>query len=294
MLKKILTGAVAAVLTLGTVSCSGVAPTETSKTVTFFTMPGWDDVNGATALWTVLLEEKKALTIKNTTVDLAAGFTGVAKGSLDGFIGVWLPNAHESYISKYKEDLVILNENGGGYYDNDSFVLAVPDYSPAKTIQDLAADPAAYGNEIIGIEPGTGLMKSTPTTLEANGVSGDYKIVESSTSAMLASLDSAIKNKKNVVVTLWRPHWAFSQMPIRALEDTGKGWPQKDHSYITVSKKFAQEHADVAKWMSNMKLTDAEYESLMFEVSQSDNPIDAAKKWLEDKDHRATAESWFN
>ena len=36
---------------------------------------------------------------------------------------------------------------------------------------------------------------------------------------MLAALDTAIKAKKPVVVTLWQPHWAFQKYQIRLLDD---------------------------------------------------------------------------
>ena len=47
----------------------------------------------------------------------------------------------------------------------------------------------------------------------------DYNLVEGSSPAMLASLDSAIKQNQPIVVTLWQPHWAFSRFPLKVLED---------------------------------------------------------------------------
>ena len=278
-------------------ACSGVTPAGSgggnnngdSKSVNFATVPGFDDTVAVTGLWSVLLKEK-GYTVKPTSVDLAAGFSGIARGDLDGYLNAWLPSTHAAYIDKYKNDLVIPDKP---YFANDELVLAVPDFVQENSISDLAQNAGKYDSKIIGIEAGSGEMKLLPDVLAKYSAKDKLKVIEGSTPAALAALKSGIDNKKPVVVALWQPHWAFASMPIKALKDDAQGWPKPDGSYVVLSKKFAESHADVRGWMSNSKLTDEQYASLMLAVSDAKDPIKGASKWLETPENRQTVDEWF-
>ena len=82
-------------------------------------------------------------------------------------------------------------------------------------------------------------------------------------------------------------------MHVKALEDDAQGWPKPDGSHIVLSKKFAESHADVRGWMSNSKLTDEQYASLMLAVSEAKDPVKGASKWLETAENRQAADGWF-
>ncbi|KOG19477.1 glycine betaine ABC transporter substrate-binding protein, partial [Streptomyces viridochromogenes] len=61
-----------------------------------------------------------------------------------------------------------------------------------------------FGGKIIGIEASAGMMGTlNKSVLKAYGLEGEYKVVSSSTSSMLAELDRSIKKREPVVVTLW-------------------------------------------------------------------------------------------
>src|SRR5690554_3433376 len=57
---------------------------------------------------------------------------------------------------------------------------------------------------------------------------GEFELVESSTPAMLAALDSAVANDEPIVVTLWTPHWAYDAYPIKNLEDPDGAWGEPE------------------------------------------------------------------
>ena len=297
MKSKIITAIACAAIVASLSACSGVTPAASgggdnngdSKTVNFATVPGFDDTVAVTGLWSVLLKEK-GYTVKTTSVDLAAGFSGIARGDLDGYLNAWLPSTHAAYIEKYKKDLVIPEKP---YFANDELVLAVPDFVEENTISDLVRNADKYDSKIIGIEAGSGEMKLLPEVLAKYSATDKLKIVEGSTPAALAALKSGVDNKKPVVVALWQPHWAFASMPIKALKDDSQGWPKPDGSYVVLSKKFAEKHADVRGWMEHSKLTDEQYASLMLAVSEAKDPAEGANKWLETPENRTTAEEWF-
>lgn len=295
MKNMIKTAIVCAAIVASVGACSGVTPGGsggsggTDKTVNFATVPGFDDTVAVTGLWSVLLKEK-GYTVKTTSVDLAAGFSGIARGDLDGYLNAWLPSTHEAYISKYKDDLVIPEKP---YFDNDQNVLAVPDFVEENTISDLVRNADKYESKIIGIEAGSGEMKILPDVLGKYEAKDKLAIVEGSTPAALAALKSGVNSKKPVVVALWTPHWAFASLPIKALEDDRQGWPKPDGSYVVLSKEFAEKHADVRGWMESSKLTDEQYASLMLAVSEAKDPAEGASKWLETPENRKAVDEWL-
>lgn len=273
-------------------ACSGATPADgggDGKTITFASVPGWDDTVAVTGLWSVLLEEQ-GYKVETQNIDVAPGFAGVARGDIDGLLNSWLPSTHGTYADKYKDDIQILDEP---YFANDELVLAVPESVEENTISELVQNAEKYESKIIGIEAGSGLMKLLPDVVSKYSAQEKLSIVEGSTPAALAALKNGIDDNKPVVVTLWKPHWAFASMPIKALKDDAQGWPKPDGSYVVLNKKFAEDHADVQGWMSNFKLTEEQYASLMLTVKEATNPAEGSRKWLETPENRKAADEWF-
>ncbi|MET3934481.1 glycine betaine ABC transporter substrate-binding protein [Arthrobacter sp. OAP107] len=293
MIKKIGAFLACTLLAAGVSSCSGVtAPgaQASDKTITVATVAGYDDTVAVTGLWTELLSQH-GYTLQTKQVDLAAGFAGIARGDLDGYLNAWLPTTHGTYIDKYKDQLNILDKP---YFDNDRLVLVAPKSVPENTIEDVVNNASKYGSKIVGIEAGSGEMKILPDVLKKYNATDKLNIVAGSTPATLAALKDAAAKNKPLLAALWTPHWAFASMPIKALDDNLQGWPKPDGSYIVLSKEFAAKDTEVVKWMSNFKLTDEQYASLMLDVSQASSATDGAKKWLENPANRKAADSWFN
>jgi glycine betaine/proline transport system substrate-binding protein len=293
MISKRIGAVIASALLVTSVSaCSGVSTASQSseKTITVALPAGYDDTVAVTGLWQELLSEH-GYKLETRSVDLAAGFSGVARGDLDGYLNAWLPTTHGTFVDKYKDQLTILDKP---FFDNDRLVLVAPKSVPENTIGDVVANASAYNSKIVGIEAGSGEMKILPDVLKKYDATDKLNIVAGSTPATLAALKDAAAKNKPVVATLWTPHWAFASMPIKILEDNLGGWPKPDGSYVVLSKKFAEKNAEIAKWMSKFKITEDQFSSLMLDVSQASSPTDGAKKWLENPDNKKSADSWFN
>ena len=294
-MKKLIAGAGVVLAAVTMSGCSGedvgLGGGDSDKEITFFQVPGFDDTTSLSALWQILLEER-GITMKVENMDLGPGFTAMTTGEVDGYIDSWLPATHQNYIDPIRDKVKVWDENGP-FYENNELVLAVPSYAPDDTIEAAFANADAYGGEIIGIEPGAGLMKNLPNVVETYGATDKITITPGSTPAMLASMEGAIKDKKNVIVALWTPHWAFQKMDIKILEDTKNGWPEADGSYIVTSQKFAEEHAEIGQWMSNMRLTSDQFADIMLHASEGNTPREGMQTWLEKPENRQLTDSWF-
>ncbi|WP_078412279.1 glycine betaine ABC transporter substrate-binding protein [Priestia abyssalis] len=248
---------------------------EKGKEITIGYIP-WDEDVAVTFLWKALLEEK-GYKVKAIQADVAPIFSGVAQGNIDLFLDVWMPSTHASYMDKFGDDLEIL----GTWYDQADNGLAVPDYMDVQSIEDLKNHKDKLKGKIIGIEPGAGLMRLSREAIPGYGLN-DWTLVESSTPAMLAELDKAVSNKESIVVTLWRPHWAFEKYNLRYLEDPKKLMnPNGAEELQAISRKeFSTDYPEVAKWLGKFKISSDQLAKLESEINNAKNEAEGVKKWI--------------
>nr|WP_270878100.1 glycine betaine ABC transporter substrate-binding protein [Paenibacillus aestuarii] len=144
-------------------------------------------------------------------------------------------------------------------------------------------------HEIIGIDPGAGLMKQTAQVLTDYDLK-DWKLVEGSSAAMTAALDKAYKAKKPIIVTGWTPHWMFAKYDLKYLSDP-KGVFGKDEQIHTVVRNNLQKDAPSAYAMlDRFEWTPEEMAVVMSAIIDGKKPEEAASDWV--KDNAAKVDSW--
>ena len=174
--------------------------------------------------------------------------------------------------------------------------LVVPDYvTDVNTIADLKGKGAQFDGRIVGIEAGAGEMKAMrEKVIPGYGLESEYNLVEGSSPAMLASLDSAIKQKQPIVVTLWQPHWAFSRFPIKVLDDTQTAFGPPDNMQIVATKGWGEANPEAAGWLKNFKITPEQLSDLMLKIQNGGKgkELDTAKQWA--ADNKTVVDAWFS
>lgn len=137
------------------------------------------------------------------------------------------------------------------------------------------------GHKIIGIEPGAGLTIATKNMLKEYGLS-DWTLQTSTTPAMLAALKKAVDAKKPIIVTLWRPHWAYSAFPLRDLKDPKGAMGRPDGIHAIGTKNFKADFPEVYAMLKNFHMTDATLAPLENEAMQKHKgkPADGATAWI--------------
>lgn len=241
---------------------------------------GWDEGIAVSNLWATILEDK-GYDVETETADVGVIYTGLAGGDFDVTFDVWLPYTHAEYLEEYGDQVSDL----GVWYDQAKLTIAVNEDSPAQTLDDLAGMADEYGNKLVGIEAGAGLTKITQEeVIPTYGLDGmDYTI--SSTPAMLAELKSATDAGDNVAVTLWRPHWAYDEFPIRDLEDPEGTLGEAEEIHMWGTTDFADRYPELSGWLADFTLTDEQLfslENMMFndEAYEGDEGA-AVDAWLE-------------
>ncbi|MBE9917240.1 glycine/betaine ABC transporter [Paenibacillus donghaensis] len=143
--------------------------------------------------------------------------------------------------------------------------------------------------EIIGIDPGAGIMKATSKAIEEYGLS-DWKLIEGSGAAMTATLAKDIKNKKPVVITGWTPHWMFSKYDLKYLDDPKKVYGEAEEIH-TIARKGLKDYDPTAyTFLDRFEWTSDEMGEIMTAIEEGAKPEDAAKKWADE--HADRVNEW--
>ncbi|TGE32972.1 glycine betaine ABC transporter substrate-binding protein [Desulfosporosinus sp. Sb-LF] len=246
----------------------------------------WQEDVAVTNLWKEILEEK-GYKVELLNVDVAPLFVGLSKGDLDLFLDSWLPLTQQAYWEKYKDKL----DDYGSWYQGEAKIgLVVPKYVSINSIDELNGQKSKFREQIIGIDPGAGIMKTTDKAVKDYALS--YEISQGSEAAMLATLDKAYKDNKWLVVTGWSPHWMFSKYDLKYLTDPKKTYGVAEGLHILANKEFTQKLPSIASILKKFKLNDQQIGSLEGLISQGLAPQDAAKKWA--ADNKTLVNSWMN
>ncbi|MFK4836555.1 glycine betaine ABC transporter substrate-binding protein [Microbacterium sp. ZW T2_14] len=241
---------------------------------------GWDEGIAASELWKAVLEEE-GYTVDLAYADPAAAYTGIAQGDYDLTLDTWLPLTHADYMDTYGDDLVDL----GAWNDEAKLTIAVNEDAPIDSLTELAANADLFGNRLVGIEAGSGLVTVTQdAVIPGYGLEG-MDFVTASTPAMLTELQAATDAGRDVAVTLWRPHWAYNAFPIKDLEDPDGLLGDAEGIHTVSSTAFADEHPDVSRWLEGFRMDNEllySLEDAMFGAYDGDDYGPVVAEWIAD------------
>jgi ABC-type proline/glycine betaine transport systems, periplasmic components len=247
--------------------------------VTIGVFNGWPEGEAASYLWKAVLE-KKGYNVKLAYADAGPVFAGVSKGNYDLALDVWLPTTHAAYMKQYGKKVMDL----GAWNKDAKLTMAVNKDAPIDSLDQLAGKAGTFGNTIVGIEPGAGLTQAVQDkTIPQYGL-GKMKFVTSSTPAMLAELKKSIAAKRNIVVTLWRPQWAYDAFPIKDLADPKKtlGTAESIHSISRLD--FAKDDPKLNGWLKKFSFDSDllfSLENAMFNRTHKvDDYTPIVQKWM--------------
>jgi glycine betaine/proline transport system substrate-binding protein len=240
-------------------SGTGGAGSSDCESVNLGFIPSWTDGLSMSWLWKEVLEERGYDVEFQEISDAAPLYAGMAGGDVDVFASAWSEVTHADYMNEYGDRL----EDLGDWYGGAVLTFAVPEYTDIDSIEDLTGNAAMFDGKITGIEPGAGLTRITKeSVMPEYGLTDSYELVESSTTAMLAELKSAINKEEDIVVTLWRPFWANSEFPVKDLEDPKGALGEPEAIHVIARGGFSDDCPQVAELMGDFELTDEQYGSL--------------------------------
>lgn len=204
------TTTLALALGLGTM---GGAYAQDKGTVTLAYVEWSSNVASTNVMRAVL--EQEGYDVETTSLSGASMWQAIAYGDADATLAGWLPTTHKNYYAQTKDKVVDTGVN----LDGTKLGLVVPEYTPMDSIEDLGENADRIDGEIIGIDPGAGIMGLTEDVLDEYGLDQDIRLRTGSGATMTAALKSAIQNEEDIVVTGWTPHWMLARWDLKYLDD---------------------------------------------------------------------------
>ena len=108
-----------------------------------------------------------------------------------------------------------------------------------------------------------------------------FRVVASTTPAMIQEMEYAIKNRKYLAATAWRPHWMNSKLKIRYLDDPLNVFGQEEDICTVVRRGFGEDHPQVMKFLRQFRWEPADLESQTWKSTVRKGEYEAnAREWI--------------
>ncbi|MEC9196879.1 MAG: choline ABC transporter substrate-binding protein [Pseudomonadota bacterium] len=267
--------------TLSALAIVAAAPALAECNEVSFSDVGWTDITTTTSV------AKHVLTGLGYDVDIKilsvpVTFASLESDDVDVFLGNWIPaqtGAIQPYLDKGEIEQLVVNLEGTKY------TLAVPTYTyekGLKTYGDIAKFEESLDGKIYGIEPGNEGNDYLIGLTEANthGL-GNFEVVESSEQGMLAMVNRAVKDDKDVVFLGWEPHPMNANFSLKYLTGGEDFFGGEGVVYTTTRKGYAEECPNVGTLLKNMKFSLAMENEIMGKIlNDGEDADDATKAWL--------------
>lgn len=202
------------------------------KTITMGTM-SWEDLTPITGITKTVLEGHGYTVEVEEFSEWGIAFAALTRGDIDIMASQTDYVAHDYWL-RNMDKLEKISPVSHGLYQ----AIAVPSYVTISSMDELAANADAFGGKIIGIEPGSGLMRDAAAAVEVYGPG--MELIEGSTSAMTAALDAAISRQEWIAVTVWEPSWMMQKYDVRFLADPKGVFPGPQSYYWIGTKGFSE------------------------------------------------------
>lgn len=193
------------------------------KTITIGTM-SWEDLTPITGITKTVLESKGFTVEVEEFSEWGIAFAALTKGDIDIMASQTDYVAHD-YWTKNMDKLEKISPVSHGLYQ----AIAVPSYVTINSMDELAANADKFSGEIIGIEPGSGLMRDVTAANDAYATG--MELVEGSTAGMTAAIDAAMSREEWIAVTVWEPSWMMQKYDVKFLKDPKAVFPGPQSYY---------------------------------------------------------------
>lgn len=231
--------------------------------------------------------EQAGFEVDMTSLSAAAMWQAISTGDADAIVAAWLPTTHAEYLDRVGEQIEDLGPN----LDGTKLGLVVPAYTDVDSIAELNDNADTFNGEIIGIDPGAGLMGLTEEVVDAYEL--DLNLRSGSDATMVAALSNAINNEEDIVITSWTPHWMFARWDLKYLEDPENVYGGAEQIHTMVREGLADDMPEAYAILDAFEWTSEQMGEVMLMNQEDDSdPYENAKQWVEDNQEQV--EGWIN
>ncbi|MEI9430147.1 glycine betaine ABC transporter substrate-binding protein [Mesorhizobium sp. Cs1299R1N3] len=254
------------------------------KTITVGTM-SWEDLTPITGITKKVLEDA-GYTVKVVPFsEWGIAYAALTKGDIQ-ILASQTDYVAQDYWDKNKKKLEKISPVSHGLFQ----AIAVPKYVTIDSTDQLNDNADKFGGKIVGIEPGSGLMRDTANAVKAYDLK--LQLVEGSTAAMTAALKSAVDRKEWIAVTIWEPSWMMQKYDVKFLKDPKGVFPPPQSYYWIGKKGFSAENPHAREVIASVYVPLADITAINGAVNEGKTMDEAIKAWTDS--HADLLKRWEN
>lgn len=280
-MKNMLRAALGALAILG-ISC--IPSKAEDKTIRMGTM-SWEDLTPITGITKKVLEDAGYTVELTSFSEWGIAYAALAKGDTQIMVSQSDYAAHD-YWNRNKNRLEKISSVSHGLTEG----IAVPKYVTIDSVEQLNEAADKFGNKIIGIEPGGGLMREITDAISAYGLK--LQLVEGSTAAMTAALKSAIDRQEWIAVALWEPSWMAQKFDVKFLQDPKGIFPPPQSYYWIGQRGFSENYPRARELLASIYVPLADNNAINSAINDGKSFDEAISDWFEE--HSELVKRWTN
>ena len=262
--------ALAAAAMLGLSMVPGYAQ---EKTIKLGSM-AWENLLPITGVAKKVLEDKGYTVEVTEFAEWGIAYAALTRGDVQ-VLASEIDYVAQDYWNKNKSRLEKVSVISHGLYQ----AFAVPSYVDITSIEELNEHADEFGGKIIGIEPGSGLMRESTDALDEYSLD-KLTLLEGSTAGMTAALKSAVDRKEPIVVTLWDPTWMFQKFDMKFLEDPKHVFSPPTSSNLIAQKGFSAENPEAREILAGIFMPIDQVRAINTAVSDGATMDQAIADWV--------------
>ena len=241
------------------------------KTIKMGTL-SWEDLTPITGITKKVLEDAGYSVTVTDFAEWGIAYAALTKGDVQ-ILTSQIDYAAQDYWNKNKSRLEKISPVSHGLYQ----AIAVPTYVTIDSIDQLNENADKFGGKIIGIEPGSGLMRDAGNAVKDYGL--DLTLVEGSTAAMTAALKSAVDRKEWIAVAIWEPSWMFQKFDLKFLKDPKGVFPPPQGYYWVGQKGFSEANPEARELIASVFVPNADITAINGAVKDGKSMEQAIADW---------------
>lgn len=243
----------------------------------------WDDITPISLISKKFLEKQGYKVELTSFSEWGIAYGALAKGDIDILTSQVNYIAYD-YWAKNKNRLEKVSVVSHGLAQG----IVVPSYMPVDSIEQLNDVKDKVGGKIIGIEPGSGLMRETGAAVKEYGLK--YQLVDGSTAATMAQLQSALERKQPIVTVLWTPSWMAQKFDVKFLKDPKHVFAPPQSYYWIAKKGFSAKNPRAREALASVYLPLEENTRINAEINAGKTMEQAVDAWW--KQNTTLIERW--
>ena len=252
----------------------GTASTYAQESTIKMGTMGWEDLTPISLITKKFLEQE-GFTVELTDFsEWGIAYAAVAKGDVN-ILSSQINYVASDYWARNKNRLEKISVVSHGLRQG----LVVPSYMPVDSVEQLNEVADQVNGKIIGIEPGSGLMREADDALKAYDLK--YTIVEGSTAAMTAQLKASLQRNEPLVTMLWEPSWMVQKYDVKFLDDPKHVFAPPQTYYWIGRKGFSAENSRAREVIASVYVPIDDITAINAEMNDGKSVEEAVDVWWE-------------